>query len=176
MSEFNQDRGDHQPPGDSPATGLHPATPPASIPPPLRLHWGWVLGLSIVSYGAFLPIWLLVETLWVRRVKGRCKAFVWAIAHLCSLPFLFLAVVILAFMADSPQFGDTPQRIGSIVALGILLGMYFTTIYKLRAELLAEPFGLALNGPMSFLGGPVYLQARIREFGLAPASISLIRP
>jgi hypothetical protein len=127
------------------------------------------LALGVISYGAFVPIWLLVQASWVRRATGKSRAFVWALVHLCSLPIFFLVVLVLAFMADSPQFGDTPQRLASAAACAVLLGLYAATVFTLRAELQAEPFRLALNGPISFLGGPIYLQARLRELDQRPS-------
>lgn len=133
------------------------------LPFPLRLHWALILVLSLFTWGVFLPVWLFVQATWTRKVNGTSKAFLWAIANLCALPILFLVVVVLAFMADSPDTGEGPMRVGSALAFAILLTLYFTTLAKLRAELRQPPFALTLPTAQTCLGGPIYLQAKIQQ-------------
>ena len=39
---------------------------PTNVPLPPKLHWGWVLLLTIVTAGLFYVIWSFVQAVWVR--------------------------------------------------------------------------------------------------------------
>jgi hypothetical protein len=145
------------------------AVQPSRLQPTLllRIHWGWVLIPGVMTYGLFLLLWLLVQAQWVSQIKGRSKAVPWAVANLCFLPFLFLALIAAASMDDSAT-GVRPLPVSFAIAVGIVLALYFTTISKLRTELRAAPFGMELSGPKCFLGGPIYFQAKFRAYGKTP--------
>ena len=41
-----------------------------AVPNPPRLHWGWVCLLSFITLGLFGMAWLIVQSCWLRKVRG----------------------------------------------------------------------------------------------------------
>lgn len=68
-------------------------------PDPPRLHWGVVFGLSVITFGIFGMVWLLVQAYWVKKVNGSSKAFGWALAYLLLLPAMFVLGFIAGIVA-----------------------------------------------------------------------------
>ena len=148
-----------------------PVPPPVSVAPrPPRLHWGWVLGLNIITVGFFGMVWMFVQAIWTRRVTGRNKAFKWTLAYLLYIPAIFFVAVLvgLAAMNSSTPVEslETPfqvfARLGGIV-------LYLFAAFTLKQELEWEPIGIPLGGVMTFLFAPVYFQYFLHDYRKAPS-------
>ncbi len=129
---------------------------------PPRLYWVWVLGINAVTQGLFASIWLIVEANWVRKVRGNSLAYKLAIAHICSLPAIF----IFAIFAGLVGVPSDSAVIGIITITGIVMffGLWVATTLVLRSELESEPIGIPLGGVMSVLFGPVYFQYHLHDY------------
>jgi hypothetical protein len=142
-------------------------TPPSGfsaqeMPSPPRLHWGWVLGLNIVTRGLFSSVWLVVQANWVRKVQGRSTAFGLALANLCLLPFFFMSGMVVALLGaanDSNVIGGL-----TISAVLAVLVLYTATVFTLRSEFSKEPINIQLGGVLIFILGPIYIQYYLRDY------------
>jgi hypothetical protein len=140
-------------------------TPPA-LPPPPRLHWGWVLAINALTRGLFGIVWLLIQANWVRKVRGTSRAYVWAIVHAAYLPVGFLAMILVGFAIGLSHPDNTTGAIQ--VATGVFvvgfLVLYFCTVFTLRSELEEDPIGIPLGGGMTFFFGTIYFQYHLRDY------------
>jgi|HubBroStandDraft_1064217.scaffolds.fasta_scaffold48618_2 hypothetical protein len=152
---------------DYPSYYAYPSAPPVvrATPRPPRLHWGWVLALQFVTRGLFEWGWLIVQANWVRRVRGKSRAFPFAIALACLLPLLILYVV---FMAVLMRLLGAEFQTGVAFMVGLwvisFVVLRLVTVYTLRAELQEEPIGIPLGGVMTFFFGTVYFQYHLRDW------------
>ena len=145
----------------------YPSAPPVLrvVPNPPRLQWGFVLLLSIITLGFFGQIWLVVQSVWVRKVFGKSKALPWAIVYVSVLPVFFLCAVLLGVYG-----GAAKQNVAPVLALLTtfvriaLFVLWICTTFLLRGELEAEPLHIPLGGGMTFFFGPVYFQYHLFEY------------
>jgi hypothetical protein len=147
-----------------------PANPAANVPLPPKLHWGWVLLLTIVTAGLFYVIWGFVQAVWVRRIDRESNALKLMIAY------LVLTVV-------GELLADTASRNTALVILGALISLIGMTVmvyayFSMRKSLIAyyntvEPIGLTLSWWMTLIFNLLYVQyhltriARRKEAALA---------
>jgi hypothetical protein len=154
--------------GTYPPYYAYPSAPPVvrAVPDPPRLHWGWVLLLSIITFNLFGMAWLIVQANWVRKVYGRSKALPWAIAYASILPAFFLFVVLMSLLGAFLHVAN----VQAVVAVGLLLTrlafavLWIVTIFTLRGELSAEPIDIPLGGIMTFFFGPLYFQYHLSDY------------
>jgi hypothetical protein len=144
----------------------------AKLPPPPKLHWGWVLLVSVLTAGLFYIVWAFVQAVWVRRVDPRSNAVKLLVAYL-------VLTIAGEFLADGAG-KDSPLVIaGALVSLGGMVAM-IVAYFSMRRSLLAhynevEPVGLTLSWWMTLLFNVLYLQhhlTRIAKWkqGGAPAA------
>lgn len=147
----------------------YPSAPPLqrALPSPPRLHWGWVLLLSVLTFGLFGSVWLLVQANWIRRMRaGTSTGFWFALANLAVLPCIFFYAVIMAMAARIfPE--SAAALVGALVPMARILGfvLYVCAAFTMRSELQAEPIGIPLGGVMTFFFAPLYFQYHLRDFG-----------
>ncbi len=150
--------------------GYLPYTNPGMpiVPPPPRLHWGWVLVLSLLTRGLFGEIWLVVQANWIRRVTGRSEARTWAILNIGAIPLLVLVASVFGTLLSSQGVALTGNQRSwpALQAFGGLsiLAVHVTTVFKMRAELENAPVGIPLGGVMTFFFGPFYFQYFLRDW------------
>lgn len=80
----------------------YPSAPPLRrvLPQPPRLHWRWVLALSILTLGVFGSVWLFVQANWIRKMReGKSTAFWVALAYMLWLPVVFALSFFLGAIA-----------------------------------------------------------------------------
>jgi hypothetical protein len=129
--------------------GSHPAPP--------RLHWGWVLLLTIVTFGLFYIVWAFVQAVWVhRRIDGKSRALYWLVAYL-ALSILGEGITGAAASNASGQ-----AAAGALVSL-VGVAAFIAAAFSVRRSLLQhynriEPIGLELSGVMTFFFGVLYFQ------------------
>ena len=146
------------------ATEEHPAVQP------WRLHWGWVLALSIFTGLLFYGVWLIVQSHWSRKMRGRSLAFPLAI-------FLFAAQLGSIFLLPGHYyhllcvFGFyITDNASDLYAAGWLFAILLRIahLFILRAELSGNPISIDLSKPMTFFFGPVYFQYHLQDYQGAP--------
>jgi hypothetical protein len=152
---------------DYPSYYAYPSTPPVvrAMPRPPRLHWGWVLALQLLTRGFFELAWLIVQANWVRRVRGKSRAFPFSIALACLLPLMILYVVFMAALMR--LLGASFETwAGIIVGLWVIsfVVLRLVTVFTLRSELQEEPIGIPLGGGMTFFFGTIYFQYHLRDW------------
>ena len=137
------------------------------MPKPVRMHWGWLLVLELITRGLFGPVWLIVQANWVRRVNGKSRAFVLAIVSLCAIPGVILLGGIEGLV------GATAAQTGIIVAFGsvIYAGLYLWAVFQLRNELESEPMGIPLGGVMTFFFSVIYFQYHLYDYDVEGKSV-----
>jgi hypothetical protein len=145
------------------APGTYAAPAASPYPPPPNLHWALVLLLTVVTCGLFAPIWLLVEALWIRKVKPEAKSF----TYLVITMGIFAAIIGLIIMqvGEAGATGHRDASLGGIAAL-LNLGyivMRLVTVFSMRSDIedhfnTAEPIGLSLSGVMTFFFAVYYFQ------------------
>ena len=151
---------------------------PAMVPMPRRLHWGWVLALSILTRSFFGDIWLVVQSNWIERVTGRSEARKWAIINLCAIPLLFVGALAFGLTAGAQGFALANDRqpllaLQAVVGI-IILALHVITVLKVRTALEEEPIGIPLGVVMTLFFGPVYFQYFLRDW--MPISYSTSMP
>jgi preprotein translocase subunit SecY len=151
----------------------YPSAPPVvrAVPDPPRLHWGWVLLLWVVTFGIFGSVWLIVQSNWVRKVRGHSRTLPWAIAYTSVLPVLFLFAIVMAVLEVLLSLQNIPAIVGLVIewAQITLFLLWLVTIFMLSNELSAEPIGIPLSGLGTFFFGPVYFQYHLHNYKVSDA-------
>ena len=134
--------------------GASPAVRP-DVPLPLKLHWGWVLLLTILTAGLFYVVWSFVQAVWVRRIDPASDAVK-----------LLIAYVVLAAIGEA--VADTAGGNMWLVIVGTVISLIGMTVmvsayFSMRRSLLAyynsvEPIGLKLSWWMTLIFNLLYLQ------------------
>lgn len=137
-----------------------------SVRPP-RLHWGWVLFLTVISAGFFGAIWMIQQSNWSRKVRGKSIAFPMSIMTCALLPVCWGFVdthhpYIIIFNLGVPIGGWT-SSFGAILSL-IAIPLRLANVFVLRNELTNEPILIELSWVMTFFFGPVYFQYHLRDY------------
>jgi preprotein translocase subunit SecY len=151
----------------------YPSAPPVvrAAPDPPRLHWGWVLVLSTITFGVFGSVWMIVQANWVRRVRGRSRALPWAIVYASVLPVLFLFAIVIGVLGSLLHL----QNVQEIVAMAVnwariaMLLLYILSAYLLGNELNEDPIDIPLSNIMIFFFGPVYFQYHLHDYEVTDA-------
>lgn len=141
-----------------------------SIPPP-RLHWGWVLALNLITALLFYGVWLMVQSNWSRRARGRSVAFpISIVLFAAQLGLLFLnpsnggMIVVLGFVIST--------KASDLVALFWLIAvlLQISNLFILRRELMNKPISIHLSGLATLFFGPVYFQYHLRNYQGIPVT------
>jgi preprotein translocase subunit SecY len=154
--------------GTYPPFYAYPSAPPVvrAVPDPPRLHWAWLLVLSIVTFGFFGSVWMIVQANWVRKVRGRSRTLPWAIANASALPALFLFALVMGALGAAYQLENTQTDVAIAVewARVIMGALWLITIYMLHNELSEHPISIPLSGVATFFFGPIYFQYHLYDY------------
>ena len=169
-----------QPPAAGTVYGGQPAAyaaPAALYPAPPNLHWALVLLLTVVTCGVFSIIWLVVEALWIKKVKPEAKSM----TYLIITAALWVALIALSITqgvsnASSGHIQPGLQGLALLIQIGYLI-TYILTVFAMRSDIedhynTAEPIGLSLSGVMTFFFNVYYFQyhfSKINEMKRAQA-------
>jgi len=151
----------------------YPSAPPVvrAVPDPPRLHWGWVLALTVVTLGFFGMAWLIVQANWVRKVRGRSRTLPWAIAYASLFPVLFLFAIVMGGLGAFLHWQNV-QSVVAIAAEWVRIAnflLWILTVYMLGNELNEDPIDIPLNNVMIFFFGPVYFQYHLHDYEVSDA-------
>jgi preprotein translocase subunit SecY len=151
----------------------YPSAPPVvrAVPDPPHLHWGIVFALSVVTFGVFGSVWLIVQANWVRKVYGRSKALPWAIVYASVIPLFFLFAFTLGIVGVLLHLQNAQAIVASIglYVRIVLLVLWIIATFTLSGELSTEPIGIPLSGFMTFFFGPVYFQYHLYDYEVPDA-------
>ncbi len=149
----------------------YPSAPPVyrAFPAPPRLHWMWVLVLSVVTLGIFWAFWMTVQAHWVKKVTGNARAFAWSLVYTTFLSGTLLAAIVagvyFAFWGRPYGFADLRDKLVDLrSAVGFLL--YIASVYLLKSGLESRPIRIRLHGLATFFFGPVYFQYCLRKYSV----------
>lgn len=150
-------------PGAYPGTGIFagqagygtaPALAVTPVPP--DFHWALVLLLTIVTCTLFSTAWLIVESVWIRKIKPASKGLLFVLlAQGCFLFGGFVNGFVGAVDHGAPSFG-------SLFTLGGLV-LHVVGIFTIRSDMeeyynTTENIGLTLSGVMTFFFAVFYFQ------------------
>lgn len=149
----------------------YPSAPPMyrALPAPPRLHWGWVFGLSVITFGIFGSIWMVVQASWVKKATRNARPFWWCLAYLLCLPSLFLIAVAGGITAALVHRADVAPQIGALVTLVFRIAMivcYIGGAFSMKNALEAEPIDIPLSGVMTFFFAPFYFQYHLFDYNV----------
>jgi len=143
----------------APSTGFGTAAAPALSPAavPVDLHWGLVLLFGIFSCGLFYSAWLIVEAVFVKKIKPESKALLWSCVGIAGG---FVSGFLGGFLKAMNGGQDSP--IGPLLTLVSIIVQY-VGIFTLRSDLeeyynSVEPINLRLSGVMTFFFSVFYFQ------------------
>jgi hypothetical protein len=137
-----------------------------AVPNPPRLHWGWVFVLTLITFGVFASVWLIVQANWVRKALGRSKALPWTIVYASVLPALYLFAFTFGFVGTLLHV----QNVREIVVIAsqwvrvALFVLFIVATFTLRIELSEDPINIPLSGPMTFFFGAIYFQYHLFDY------------
>jgi hypothetical protein len=147
----------------------YPSAPPVyrAFPAPPRLHWAWVLLLSILTFGIFWMVWMVVQARWVKKATGNARPFGWALAYLLYIPVIVLAAaagaVILTFTSRSGMIPDFSNHVADLARVFSFL-LYIASVYMLKSALESPLIRIPLHGLATFFFGPVYFQYYLQNY------------
>ena len=143
----------------------------SQYPPPPNLHWAIVLLLTVVTCGVFSIIWLVVEALWIKKVKPGAKSFTYLMVTAGFwVVIVFLSVTQGISNASTGHIQPGVRGLVLLVELGYFVA-YLMSVFAMRSDIedhfnTAEPIGLSLSGVMTFFFNVYYFQyhfTRINE-------------
>jgi hypothetical protein len=143
--------------------GSYAAPVGSQYPPPPSLHWGVVLLLTFLTCGIFALVWLVVEVLWIKKVKPDTKSAMYLTIAVC----LWLAMIGFGFyrgvIAASTGLASPGLQGLSLLLNLVYIVMHLLTVFTMKSDLeehfnSAEPIGLSLSGVMTFFFAVFYFQ------------------
>jgi hypothetical protein len=130
-----------------------------------------VLLIAFFTCGIFSMIWLVIQGVWLRKVKPDSKAFM----YLTITVVVWVLIIVLA-IAQGVAVGASGQKQPGMQAIGglleiLLFVIFLFTVFTMRSDIeehfnAAEPIGLSLSGVMTFFFSVYYFQyhfSRINE-------------
>jgi GYF domain 2 len=129
----------------------------AAGPTPPDFHWALVLLLGFVTCGLFWWAWLIVEAVWIRKIKPQSNGMLLVLLSLgCSLGGGIINGVISAMShGNDVPFGGLFSLAGWVLAI--------VGTFTMRSDLedyynTTENIGLSLSGVMTFFFAVFYFQ------------------
>lgn len=130
------------------------------LPAPPELHWGAVLGLTVVTFGIFLYIWCIVLGIWANKAQRS------PVTLLLYIGAVALMIVEAVYTWDA-AVGSFEANMGSLIRLAAAAPMIFANY---RVKDLISDYSVSVGGPwlslsglLVLLLGPIYLQFKITE-------------
>ncbi len=139
-------------PPELPLTGLVRGFPEGLVPP--DLHWAIVLALSYATCGLFLPVWLLVQLSFVKRLDPKNPAatlILGSIAAVLASYFtgIFGGGTLAARISSGLFWAGIAQVMGAALLMRRSLLLHYNTVEKM---------GLQLNPALTCIFSALYFQ------------------
>lgn len=124
---------------------------------PTDLHWGLVLLIGIFTCGLFFSAWMIVEAVFVRKIKPESKGLMFAIIGVAGS---YIGSFANAFISAINH--TSPQPLGHIITLTSAI-IFWVAWFQMRSDLedyynTVEPINLQLSGVMTFFFALFYFQ------------------
>ncbi|HEY2911905.1 MAG TPA: hypothetical protein VGK21_00975, partial [Candidatus Angelobacter sp.] len=124
---------------------------------PVDLHWALVLLIGIFTCGLFFSAWMIVEAVFVRKIKPESKGL-----------FLVITAVAGSYLGGfangfiSVMNHTNPQPLGHVITI-VFAVVFLVAAFQMRSDLeeyynTIEPINLQLNGVMTFFFAIFYFQ------------------
>lgn len=124
---------------------------------PVDLHWGLVLLIGIFTCGLFFSAWMIVEAVFVRKIKPESKGLMFVII---SIVLSYLGGFANGFYSAMNHMN--PQPLSGLITL-ISVVILWVGVFQMRSDLedyynTIEPINLQLSGVMTFFFAIFYFQ------------------
>lgn len=149
----------------------YPSAPPVyrAVPAPPRLHWGWVLVLSVVTLGVFGMVWMVVVGWWIKKATNQAAAFWWSLVYMLVVPLgLVLGVagaVMTRIAGNTLAVVDFRTISTALIRLASFL-LYLVAAFGTKSLLEVPPIDIPLSGVMTFLFAPIYFQYHLHDYSV----------
>jgi len=137
--------------------GGAPAIAPGAGPTPPDFHWALVLLIGICTCWLFAHAWLIVEAVFVRKIKPESKGLMFVII---SIAASYLGGFANGFISAINHTSSQP--LSGLITL-ISLVILWVGVFQMRSDLeeyynTTEPINLQLSGVMTFFFAIFYFQ------------------
>ena len=150
-----------------PAFNAALASSPYSDPP--TLHWALVMLFTILTLGAFMVVWNLIVSSWLRRVQPNANAFYFYIVHAVLLLLLFITpghTHHLFFPGIHIGHNSSNSLLWTVLWLSKLIARFSERASLEEHFNGPEPLGLTLSPVMTFFFGGLYFQYHLTRIAL----------
>ena len=144
---------------DGSTTGFGVQTVPMQGTPfvPPDFHWGLVLLIGIFTCGLFFSAWMIVEAVFVRKIKPESKGLMFVII---SIALSYVGGFANGFYSALNH--TNPQPLSGLITL-ISVAILLVGAFQMRSDLeeyynTTEPINLQLSGVMTFFFAIFYFQ------------------
>jgi len=125
------------------------------VPP--DFHWGLVLLIGVVTCGLFFSAWMIVEAVFVRKIKPESKGLMFVII---SIALSYVGGFANGFYSALNH--TNPQPLSGLITL-ISVAILLVGAFQMRSDLeeyynTIEPINLQLSGVMTFFFAIFYFQ------------------
>jgi len=125
------------------------------VPP--DFHWGLVLLIGVVTCGLFFSAWMIVEAVFVRKIKPESKGLMFVII---SIALSYVGGFANGFYSALNH--TNPQPLSGLITL-ISVAILLVGAFQMRSDLeeyynTTEPINLQLSGVMTFFFAIFYFQ------------------
>ena len=127
-----------------------------------------VFALSIVTFGMFGMIWMVVQANWVKRVTGNGRPFGWSLAYLLCMPAVMVVAFVGGVAVNLSKTTDLNAVLGSLIVLMRLASfvLYIISAFSVKGALEAEPIDIPLGGIMTFFFSVTYFQYHLFDYSV----------
>jgi hypothetical protein len=125
------------------------------VPP--DFHWGLVLLVGVCTCGLFFSAWMIVEAVFVRKIKPESKGLMFVIIGIAGS---YLGGFANGFISALNH--TNPQPLGHLLTI-IFAMIFLVAAFQMRTDLedyynTIEPINLQLSGVMTFFFAIFYFQ------------------
>ena len=143
--------------GSGTVYGGQPGVMGMDTPVPTDFHWALVLLIGIFTCGLFFSAWIIVEAVFVRKIKPESKGLMFVIIAIAGS---YLGGFANGFISAINH--TDPQPLGHLITIVFGL-LYLVGAFTMRSDLeeyynTTEPINLKLNGVMTFFFAIFYFQ------------------
>jgi hypothetical protein len=136
-------------------TTAAPIAAAGAVPP--DFHWALVLLITLFTCGLFSWAWIIVEAVFVRKIKPSSKGL---LLILLSFAGFFIGGFVNG-LTNAMNRGE-PNPLGGVFSLAGFV-LYFVAVFSMRSDLedyynTVENIGLSLSGVMTFFFAIFYFQ------------------
>jgi len=125
------------------------------VPP--DFHWGLVLLIGVFTCGLFFSVWMIVEAVFVRKIKPDSKGLMFVIIGVAGS---YLGGFANGFISAINH--TNPQPLGHLITIVFAI-IFLVAAFQMRSDLeehynTMEPINLQLSGVMTFFFAIFYFQ------------------